>query len=479
MTDNKSRAESIAEALEIIEKITGIEYSDEEFNRIVKKAEAGEYLSEIFNDDGLTLIRGIDRAFQGKELALRFEFIPLKYCIPHVDNESLLMFLGAYLAYMEHREPTSAESYVLSIYDAINEAGYRIIPIMYSGYDITEWTEILEDAIHLYYTSIIRDIASLLYTIMMSRCMYVSEEGKGAICVLKHLSDVRRSVPDIRDLIQVSLIINTDQISERNMNLIQEIKYLSKAYLDVVEDFSCMRGETIVRLVDNYVPLSALKYRKTIPNLFILRRNENIFSILDSCNTIREAYVKLFGSDPDMLREVMSAHAEAFDALSRLIDETPLWGCIIEGITNCVSYGGDWSDTGDVGDVSKQMGDLLLSVLKTAISIMIESSDIDTAADGVVRHFSMVSAVSEGIREMFKDEYNKRKMLEIMLRVIDEACGDGTSVISSWISRAETKIHRNLDVLLAHPKAIAVVAMDVMSAEEAYAQVVTRGDIRL
>jgi len=479
MTSDKSRAESIAEVLEIIERITGIEYSNEEFNRIVKKAEAGKYIPEVFNDNGLTLIHGIDRAFQGKELALKFEFIPLRYCIPRVDNESLLMFLGAYLAYMEHRSPVSVGDWILNIYDATNEAGYKIIPIMYSGYYLAEWTEILEDAVHLYYTSIIRDIASLLYTIMMSRCMYVSEEGGGAICVLKHLSDVRKSVPDIKDLIRASLIINTDQISERNMNLIQEIKYLSKAYLDVAEDFSCMRRETIIRLLDNYIPLSALKYKQTLHSPNIRRRNEDIFHILDSCNTIREAYVKLFGSDQDLLEEVMSAHAEAFDALSRLIDESPLWGCIIEGISNCVSYGEDWSDTGDVGDVSKQMGELLLSVLETAISIIAESPDIDTAADGVVRHFSIVSAVSEGILELFKDEYNKRKMLEIMLAVIDGVCGDGMGVISSWISRAETEIHRNLDVLLAHPKAIAVVAMDVMSAEEAYAQVVTRGDIRL
>jgi len=418
---------------------------------------------ETYHDVCLMLMKAVHDLIKSPG----YEYYPLIKCLRGVKAEDLMYFVLAFAKYLGAmhilgpEEPAEeGEEYVEEFGPNKAEAYAKdLIMMIYSGYDIGYWTQLILDMYRKKCCSSLEYITTFLTRILSMGCQEPTTDGQD-VMKLSCFCGVSKAIPNFREFIRISLSVDPGIMGDVGKQVFHELSKLEDKYIEICYDTMCINEETALRLLDNYIPC-LYDYSG-----YISRKwpggNEEVVWAAEEASSVREFYYLLFEGDPDTLNYMLNLYTEAFDTLSHLL----LNPYFVKELLLAKPEGSE-----EIYDVSNQ----IYSIIKDALEYVIESAlYVDTKEVAIYELKTSILSVltfSEGMLILLDDPETRNKLLKRISPIYKDD-------VSDWLFNAHNIIKQQ-NTMLEFPDSLAIAAILNMPGREAYAYVVSRGRVPL
>jgi len=430
-------------ALELAGEITGIRYDRNTIDYLAEEYATRNSLWSLYHAPCRKVIERMLVYIRSKVL----EFCPLSKHIPDVTNEDLLEFLLYYF---------DCTPYIVAEKEA-DEDAYRntsewLVSVVYSGYSLRDWCNLLVEMKHAACCFSVNYIEDYLHKPHIT--------GHISLC---DPEPYRTHVRDLRELVRV--ILASAYLVEYTFppEWLYKIESYKYKYLEVCSGNTGMSHNTILRLVDNFIPIT-FDLSGTKEDYFSRYMVEdNIKSLLKKTKSFKGFYWALCSKigNRKLYRDILEAHKKAFDVLSLVVMHPDIKEAVIAFDEK----------TGGDGNYSRVMACFINDVLIYLVTEICWSRDLVDAARNIQYVLLSIRVSSEGILGMLADPYSRHRLLSTIIK-------SDKMPIPGWISTAKS-ILKDMDVLAEFPGDLVAAAILGMSASEAYSRIVSRGGVHL
>jgi len=399
-----------------------------------------------------------------------YEYYPLLKCLRGVKAEDLIYFVLAFVKCLDDmnvlgpEEPAEEdEEYVEEFGQNKAEAYARdLIMMMYSGYDIKYWTQLILDMYRKKCCSSLEYITTFLAHILSMGCQEPATDGRD-VKKLSCFCRVSKAIPNFKEFIRISLSVDPSIMGDAGKQVFHELSKLKDKYIEICYDTMCINEETALRLLDNYIPC-LYDYIGYISRGWP-GGNEDVVWAAKEANSVREFYYLLFEGDPDTLNYMLNLHTEAFDTLSRLL-LNPYFVKEMLLARPAKSEG-----LREVYDVSNQVYDIIKNALEYVIESALYADTKEVSIYELKTSILSLLTFSEGLLILLDDPKTRNKLLKRISPIYKDD-------VSDWLLNAHNIIKQQ-NTMLEFPDSLAIAAILNMPGREAYAYVVSRGRVPL
>jgi hypothetical protein len=446
--------EDARSVLNMAGEITGIKYDRRTIDDLAEMYAAGSLLWDSYHISCRVLMECVLDIIKSK----KYSFCPLSECVPNVTNEDLLEFIlfytnCSYLPGTREGESEEEQAKREVIYESDAES---LLSMMYSGYNLGDWCDLLTEIKRADCCSAIEYIGSYLDELLKKE--YIDSSGRLDLC---QLSKTARYVRNLRDLVRI-ILASSFTIDEP----IYKLESFRHKYMNMCKTYTCMSESTILRLVDNFIPIS-FDFSDVKHDYILNIMDPHLDELVDEAGSLSMMYYLLcleVGGER-LYYDTLKLHEEAFDTLSLMITHPDIKAAISDFARE------ETEKKGVFTDYSSQMERLINYRLDHIVDEVCNSDDVEDAVRNIEIELLSVQLFCEGVLEMLEDPDSKHKLLKRMGKF-------GWEKVFPW-THATADLLREMSVLARFPRDLAAAAILGMPASEAYSHIVSRGGVHL
>jgi len=376
----------------------------------------------------------------------KYAFVYLSECISDVRNEDVLDLLPVFCdGYLYENDPRIANLTESAFEDIAWEL---LILMLYSGYDPGYWTDFIIKTRnrHAAYSSVDNFLKE--YSEKHFGRLVIQRDGyTGTVYDLGKVCEISRIVPDFRELVRIVL-------STGHVGIEQDLREVSRSYLDICKAHTGFSEETILKLIDNLIPCFLDIRKHTVDEGAV--RNERLVKAFKESDNLMQFYNRIFRRNKSLIYR----HQKAFDMFVNVMLHPDIVQVLDEYFMRQDIPGEDFSTFAT---------NLIEYTFDWHITDIIYADNVDEAEYLLESDLLALEIFCEGMLDLLNDPVNRRKLLSMPKELSDMFT---LLVVTS-------SLIKDLDVLAQFPADVVAAAIKKMKAEDAYSYIISRGGILL